>query len=96
MTVLGMDLGQSKSAWETLDTQTGEVARGQVRMNDDALRKLLVNAGADQLVIESGPLAARVHDPALGTRPANTSPNAYARRLDPIAARSDWMWSSES
>jgi transposase len=62
MRILGMDLGQSKSAWETLDLQTGEITRGQVRMDDDQLRKLLARTGPDQLVIESGPLAARVHD----------------------------------
>jgi len=83
MTIVGMDLGQNKSAWETLDTQTGEVSRGQVGMSDDALRKLLVNAGADQLVIESGPLAARVHDLATA---------AGVAVLVADATQDAWLW----
>jgi transposase len=67
MKILGMDLGQNKSAWEMLDTVTGEVCTGVVQMADEVLRKFLVDKRADQLVIESGPLAARVHDLALAT-----------------------------
>lgn len=62
MMILGMDLGQNKSAWERLDTQTGEVTSGWVRMDPDALRQWLADQRPDQLVIESGSLAARVHD----------------------------------
>ena len=62
MLILGMDLGQSKSAWELLDTCSGEVLRGQVQMDEESLRKLLRARQPEQLVIESGPLAARVHD----------------------------------
>lgn len=62
MVIVGLDLGQNKSAWERLDTQTGDVTNGWVRMDADALRKLLANQRPDQLVVESGPLAARVHD----------------------------------
>lgn len=62
MRILGMDLGQSKSAWEALDTHTGEVQRGLVGMAAPQLRQLLVRLTPNQLVIESGPLAARVHD----------------------------------
>ena len=62
MNILGMDLGQSKSAWEALNTKTGEVTWGEVRTSEDALSKLLTKIGPDQLVIESCPLAARVHD----------------------------------
>jgi transposase len=65
MKILGLDLGQGKSAWEMLDTQTGEVANGWVQMDAAALQKLLAEVGPDQLVIESGPLAARVHDLAV-------------------------------
>lgn len=64
MRILGIDLGQSKSAWELLDTQTGAVAAGQMPMNDDTLARLLQRTRPDQLVVESGPLAARVHDQA--------------------------------
>ena len=53
MKIVGMDLGKGKSAWAMLDTRTGEVARGQVYLNADALRKLLTRIGPDQLVIES-------------------------------------------
>ena len=62
MKILGMDLGRSKSAWEILDTVTGEVARNMVKMDDSSLRKLLETRRPDRLVIESSPLAARVHD----------------------------------
>jgi transposase len=62
MKILGMDLGQNKSAWECLDTQDGEVTCGQVPMDAQALPKLLRQTQPNQLVIESGPLAARVHD----------------------------------
>ena len=62
MKILGMDIGQNKSAWETLDTQTGEITNGWVAMDADALRKLLHHTRPDQFVIESGPPAARVHD----------------------------------
>lgn len=62
MMILGVDLGQSKSAWELLDTVTGEVQAGQVRMDGEALQKLLVKLRPGRVVIESGPLAARVYD----------------------------------
>lgn len=83
MRILGLDLGQSKSAWETLDTQTGEVASGQVRMDDEALRKLLERTGPDQLVIEIGPLAARVHDLAVA---------AGVRVLVADTTQDAWRW----
>ena len=65
MKILGMDLGQGKSAWELLDTNTGAARNGNVGMDEAALRKLLTRLGPDRLVIESGPLAARVHDLAM-------------------------------
>ena len=83
MVVLGMDLGQNKSAWETLDTQTGEVASGGVRMDPHALRKLLADQRPDQLVVESGPLAARVHD--LGAA-------AQVRVLVADTTQDAWRW----
>jgi transposase len=76
-----MDLGLNKSAWECLDTQTGEVTSGQVRMDAEALQKLLQRTRPDQLVIESGPLAARVHDLAtaagLAVLVADTTQDAW-------------------
>jgi transposase len=81
MRILGLDLGQRKSAWETLDTQTGEVATGQVGMHDDALRKLLARTQPELVVMEIGPLAARVHDLAVAAgvrvRVADTTQDAW-------------------
>ena len=65
MMILGLDLGQSKTAWEWLDNVTGEVREGTVRMADEALRKLFSRLAPDLVVMEIGPLAARVHDLAL-------------------------------
>jgi transposase len=65
--ILGMDLGQGKSAWELFDTNTGEVMNGKVGMDEPSLRKLLNKLQPDCLVIESGPLAARVHDLAVAS-----------------------------
>jgi transposase len=62
MRILGMDLGQSKSAWAELDNTTGELQQGWVDHDEAALLRLLVRRQPDQVVIESGPLAARVHD----------------------------------
>lgn len=67
MKILGVDLGQGKSVWELLDTKTGEVLDGKVRLEEPALRKLLNKLRPERLVIESGPLAARVHDLALAS-----------------------------
>jgi transposase len=63
--ILGMDLGQGKSAWELLDTQSGAARNGNVGMDESSLGKLLQKLAPDRLVIESGPLAARVHDLAV-------------------------------
>ena len=62
MRILGVDLGQSKSAWEMLDTQTGSVVNGWVGMDSAQLLKLLQRQRPELVVFESGPLAARVHD----------------------------------
>ena len=62
MRILGMDLGQSESAWAQLDSTTGELQQGSIEHSDQALLRLLVRRQPDQVVIESGPLAARVHD----------------------------------
>ncbi len=62
MLILGLDLGQSKSAWAQMDTATNEYKEGWVTMEDAALLRLLERCHPQQLVIESGPLAARVHD----------------------------------
>ena len=83
MVILGMDLGQNKSAWEMLDTQTGEVASGGVRMDPHALRKLLADQRPDQLVVESGPLAARVHELAAA---------AQVRVLVADTTQDAWRW----
>ena len=62
MRILGVDLGQSKSAWVQLDSTTGELQQGWVGMDEAAWRHLLDERRPDQVVFESGPLAARVHD----------------------------------
>jgi transposase len=62
MRILGVDLGQSKSAWELLDSQTGATRSGWVAMDAESLQQLLTKLAPEQVVIESGPLAARVHD----------------------------------
>jgi len=83
MRILGMDLGQSKSAWELLDEGTGEVRRGTVSAADEALRKLLTRLGPELLVAESGPLAARAHDVAVALG---------VRVVVADAAREAWLW----
>jgi transposase len=65
MRILGVDLGQSKSAWAQMDSTTGELQQGWVGMDEAAWRHLLDARRPDQVVIESGPLAARVHDLAV-------------------------------
>ena len=105
MSILGLDLGQSQSAWETLDTQSGAVASGQVRMDDDPLRKLLARTQPDQLVIEIGPLAAHVHDLAVaagtrvhdlavaaGTRMHDLAVAAGTRVLVADTTQDAWRW----
>lgn len=62
MRILGMDLGQRKSAWAQVDSTTGELQEGWVSLDDAALRHLLKCRRPDRVVVESGPLAARVHD----------------------------------
>ncbi len=62
MRILGMDLGPSKSAWALLDSTTGELQEGWVAQHEEALLRLLARRLPDPVIIESGPLAARVHD----------------------------------
>ena len=62
MLILGLDLGQSKSAWALVDSVSGECREGSVKMDEASLVRLLERARPEQLVLESGPLAGRVHD----------------------------------
>jgi len=62
MRILGVDLGQSKSAWACLDNTSGELHQGWVVPAEAAWLRLLERCRPEQVVIESGPLAARVHD----------------------------------
>lgn len=62
MLILGLDLGQSKSAWALFDSATGAVQEGWVRMDEGSLQGLLARRRPELLVMESGPLAGRVHD----------------------------------
>jgi len=97
MKILGLALGQNQSAWESLDTATGEVTRGWVRMDDHALRKLLDHTRPEQRVIESGPRAARGHGvsgPTVATREGpggsvRPSPGARPPGYGPAPLRGD-------
>ena len=91
MKILGMDLGQSKSAWEILDTVTGETAKGVVKMDACVLRSWLETHRPDRLVIESGPLAARVHDLAcsLGVSVVVADPTQDAWRWKNVKRKTD-------
>ena len=84
MRILGVDLGQSKSAWELLDTQTGSVVNGWVAMETAKLLKLLERQRPELVVFESGPLAARVHDLVVGAgvavQVADTTQDAWQWR----------------
>ena len=62
MMILGVDLGQSKSAWALMDSAGGEYKQGWVVMDEVSLVRLLERLRPQQVVIESGLLAARVHD----------------------------------
>lgn len=62
MRILGVDLGQSKSAWVQMDSTTGELQQGWLTMEEAAWQRLLAALRPDQVVMESSPLAARVHD----------------------------------
>ncbi len=62
MMILGLDLGQSKSAWAWMDSASGEFRQGWVGMDEASLVRLLARLRPEQVVVESGPLAARVHD----------------------------------
>ncbi len=62
MLILGLDLGQSKSAWALFDSVSGEAKEGWVAMDEGSLNRLFARRRPEQLVLESGPLAGRVHD----------------------------------
>jgi len=91
MRILGVDLGQSKSAWAELDSQTGKRAQGWVAMDDESLLRLLERRRPEQLVIESGPLAGRVHDlaAARGIRVLVADTTAEAWRWKNVKRKTD-------
>lgn len=84
MMILGVDLGQSKSAWALMDSAGGEYKQGWVMMDDASLVRLLERLRPGQVVVESGPLAGRVHDLAaargLGVLVADTTAEAWRWR----------------
>jgi len=61
MSILAIDLGQSKSVF-AFGGQDGAERLGSFRTTDEELRKLLVRLAPRQVVIEICPLAAKVHD----------------------------------
>lgn len=91
MLILGMDLGQSKSAWAQLQTVGGEHQQGWVAMDDASVVRLLERERPEQLVIESGPLAARVHDlaTARGIRVLVADTTAEAWRWRNVKRKTD-------
>jgi transposase len=66
MMIFAMDLGSSKSAICTLDTVTGQVRHSSCRTQAARIRTLLQRQRPDLVVVEISPLAAMVHDLAVG------------------------------
>ena len=62
MMILAIDLGMSNSVFCTLNKTTGEYAFGSVRTCSDPLRKLLERLRPRLVAVESGSMAALVHD----------------------------------
>lgn len=91
MLILGLDLGQSKSAWAQMDTTNGEYEEGWVAMDDASLIRLLERRRPEQLVVESGPLAGRVHDLAVarGIRVLVADTTAEAWRWKNVKRKTD-------
>jgi len=84
MSILALDLGQSKSVFCMFREDTGEYQFGTVNTRSDALRKLLTKHRPAQVVLEVCPIAARVYDLAaeLGIRTivADTTQDAWTWR----------------
>ncbi len=91
MLILGLDLGQSKSAWAWLDSVSGETKEGWVAMATDSLTRLFERCRPEQLVVESGPLAGRVHDlaRACGLRVCVADTTAEAWRWRNVKRKTD-------
>lgn len=66
MMIFAMDLGLSKSAICLLDTCTGEVHQSACRTDAARIHALLERHRPDTVVVEVCPLAAMVHDVAVG------------------------------
>ena len=83
MSILAMDLGQSKSVFVFRNEQ-GEERFGTFNTQSDSLRKVLARHRPTLVVLEVGPLAAMVHDLAvelgLGVIVADTSQDAWSWR----------------
>jgi transposase len=62
MMILAIDLGMSNSVYCTLNKTTGQHAFGSVRTYSEPLRKLLERLRPRLVVVESGSMAALVHD----------------------------------
>lgn len=66
MRILAIDLGQDKSVYCDFDSATGECREGSFPMNLKRVREEFVQRSPDRVVVEISPLAAGVHDVAVG------------------------------
>lgn len=84
MSILALDLGQSKTVFCMFREDTGEYSFGTVNTCSDALRKLFVKQRPAQIVLEVCPIAARVYDLAaelgIHTIVADTTQDAWTWR----------------
>jgi hypothetical protein len=64
--ILAMDLGWSKSAIRILETRAGLVRASAGRRDAARIRTPLERHPPDRVVVEISPLAAMVHDAAVG------------------------------
>ena len=64
MSIVAIDLGQSKSVFCKVDTTTGNCRFGRLTTTAERIRTLLQRERPEQVVVEICPLAATVHDVA--------------------------------
>jgi transposase len=91
MLIFAIDLGQSKSVFCTLDTETGEYHFGGFSTRPERVRKLLRQHNPQLVVVEVCPLAAMVHDLAaeLGLRTIVADPTQDAWQWKNVKRKTD-------
>ncbi|MHC4092127.1 MAG: IS110 family RNA-guided transposase [Planctomycetota bacterium] len=91
MSILAIDLGQSKSVWCKLETDSGACRFGSFQTRSEVLRKVLQKHAPELVVVEVCPLAARVHDLAaeLGLRTLVADPTQDAWRWRNVKRKTD-------